>query len=138
MVSHHPEKSDGHRHCGSVYMIILVVEEEHSRWSCFNHNYCLSLKDMTWKHTAYYINSSNLDHTCLKQQLERSLKITFASPSRKGDEKKKREEKLEWRLQSLKLHTNAVIADPLSQNLPVSYYKRLQKTINFLITDLKF
>ena len=138
MVSHHPEKFDGHRHCGSVYMIILVVEEEHSGWSCFNHNYCLSLKDMTWKHTAYYINSSNLDHTCLKQQLERSLKMTFASPSRKGDEKKKREEKLEWRLQSLKLHTNAVIADPLSQNLPVSYYKRLQKTINFLITDLKF
>ena len=103
MVSHHSEKFDGHRHCGSVYMIILVVEEEHSRWSCFNHNYCLSLKDMTWKHTAYYINSSNLDHTCLKQQLERSLKMTFASPSRKGDEKKKKRRKTWMTIAKLKV-----------------------------------
>ena len=40
-----------------------------------------------WKHTAYYIINSDPDHTRWKQQLEKVLKITFASLSRKNDEK---------------------------------------------------
>ena len=36
MVSHHPAKFDGHRHCGSGDIIFLVAEEENSRYSLFN------------------------------------------------------------------------------------------------------
>ena len=36
MVSHHPAKFGGHRHCGSGDMIFLVAEEENSKCSCFN------------------------------------------------------------------------------------------------------
>ena len=39
-------------------------------------HYCLSLKEMVWKHTTY-INNSDLGHTRLKQQLEKNLKITL-------------------------------------------------------------
>ena len=52
---------------------------------------------MAWKLTAYlndsypehtaYINNSHPGHTRLKQQLEKNLKITFASPSKKGNKK---------------------------------------------------
>ena len=35
MVSHHPSKFRGHRHCGSGDML-LVAEEENSRCSRFN------------------------------------------------------------------------------------------------------
>ena len=44
---------------------------------------------MARKHTAYLIDNSYPAHTCLKQQLAKSLKIFFASPSRKKKEKKK-------------------------------------------------
>ena len=30
MLSNHPAKSGGHRHCGSRYMMFLMVEEEDS------------------------------------------------------------------------------------------------------------
>ena len=56
-------------------------------------HYCLFLKDMCRKHTAYHIFNSNPGHTCPKQQVEKYLKITFASPSKSTDEKKKRKEK---------------------------------------------
>ena len=65
MVSHHTAKLGGYRHCGSGDMF-LVAEEENSR---FRH-YCLFLKDMGWKHTAYHTR-----------------------PSKSSDEKKKRKEK---------------------------------------------
>ena len=44
---------------------------------------------MARKHTAYLIDNSYPAHTCLKQQLAKSLKIFFASRSRKKNEKKK-------------------------------------------------
>ena len=47
------------------------------------------LKDMGRKHTAYHINNSDTDHTLWKQQLDKNLKITFASPSKDVVEKKK-------------------------------------------------
>ena len=49
----------------------------------------LILKDMDWKHTAYHINYSDPGHNCSKQQLDKNLKITFASPSKNVAEKKK-------------------------------------------------
>ena len=52
------------------------------------HHYYISLKDMTWKLTAY-INNSDPGHSSLKQQLEKNLKIIFDSPSRKSIEKQK-------------------------------------------------
>ena len=47
------------------------------------------MKDMTWRYTTYHINKSNPGHTRLKQQLEKNLKITFASPFKNVVEKKK-------------------------------------------------
>ena len=52
-------------------------------------NYCLSLKDMAGKHTAYEINKSDPGHTCLKRESEKKLKITFVSLSKNRDEKEK-------------------------------------------------
>ena len=36
MVSHHPAKFGGHRHCDSGDMMFLVSKEENSSCSCFN------------------------------------------------------------------------------------------------------
>ena len=36
MLSHHPAKFVGHRHCGSGDIMFLVAEEENCRCSCFN------------------------------------------------------------------------------------------------------
>ena len=55
---------------------------------------------MGWKHTAYHIINSDPGHTRSKQQLDKTLKITFASLSRKSEEKEKKKNKLEWQLQS--------------------------------------
>ena len=46
---------------------------------------------MAWKYTVYYINNSNPDHTHLKQQLEKNLEITFATPSENHVEKGKKQ-----------------------------------------------
>ena len=102
MVSHHPAKFGDNRHCGSGD-IILVAKEENS--SSIRH-YRSFLKDMGWKHTVYHIINSDPGHTRSKQQLDKTLKITFATLSRKSDEKekkkkkKKKTNKLEWQLQS--------------------------------------
>ena len=76
-----------------------VAEEEDSRCSRFNPPLMFILKEKPLKYTTYHINKSGPCYTCLKQQLEENLKVTFASPSRKSDEKEK-EEKLERQLQS--------------------------------------
>ena len=66
--------------------MFLVAEEEDSRCSHFNP----PLLFISWlKGMAYHINNSHPDHTCLKQQLEKNLKITLASPSRKSNKKEK-------------------------------------------------
>ena len=51
-------------------------------------HYCLFLKDIGWRHTAY-INNSDPGHTLPKQQMYKNLKINFASPSKNAVEKKK-------------------------------------------------
>ena len=71
MLSHHPPKFGGDKHCGSGYMMFLMVEGQ------------------DWKHTAYHINNSDPGHVRLKYQLEKNLKIILASPSKKGDDKEK-------------------------------------------------
>ena len=52
-------------------------------------HYCLSLKDIAWKQTAYHINNSDNGHTRLKQQSKKFLKITSVSLSKNIDEKEK-------------------------------------------------
>ena len=89
MVSHHPAKFGGRNRCDSGDIMFSVAEEEDPRCSCFNRHCCLYLKDMVWKHTAYHINNSDPGHTDLKQQLEKNMKITFTSPSKKTTEKEK-------------------------------------------------
>ena len=42
---------------------------------------------MGWEHTAYHIIDSDPGHTLWKQQLDKYLKITFASPPKSTDEK---------------------------------------------------
>ena len=64
---------------------------------------------MGWKHTAYHIINSDPGHTRSKQQLDKTLKITFASLSRKSDEKEKKKKK-QTRMAIAKLfafHANA-------------------------------
>ena len=76
--------------------MFLVTEKENSRCLasirhyCSIHHYCLFLKDMGWKHTTYHIINSNPGHTRSKQQLGKTLIITFASLSRKSNEKEKK------------------------------------------------
>ena len=48
---------------------------------------------MGWKPTAYHFINSDPDHTCSKQELDKTLKITFASLARKSDEKEKKKKK---------------------------------------------
>ena len=63
---------------------------------------------MGWKYTAYHIINSNPGHMRSKQQLEKTLKITFVSLSKSTDEKekeKKEEKKKERQLQSVMRYT---------------------------------
>ena len=75
VVSYHPVNFGGHKHCGSVDLIFLVVEWQNSTYPHFHPQLLHSLKDMFWKHTAYYINNSDSGHTRLKQQFKKNLKI---------------------------------------------------------------
>ena len=60
------------------------------------------------KHTAYHIINSDLGYTHSKQQLDKYLKITFATPSKTTDEKEKEKKKITEHLQGiLMLHANA-------------------------------
>ena len=45
---------------------------------------------MGWKHTTYHIINSDPGHTRSEQQLDKTLKITFAGLSRKSDEREKK------------------------------------------------
>ena len=66
---------------------------------------------MGWKHTAYHIINSDPGHTRSKQQLDKTLEITFASLSRKSDEKEEKKKK-QTRMAIIKLftfHANAII-----------------------------
>ena len=46
MVSNHPAKFGGQRHCSGGDMMFLVVEGQDSTCPCFNCHFCLSLKRM--------------------------------------------------------------------------------------------
>ena len=58
--------------------MFLVKKEEEC--SYFSLSLLLSLKYMAWKHITYLIINSDPGHTCLKQQSEKSMKITSISP----------------------------------------------------------
>ena len=84
-----------HRHCGSGDVFscwrwkfqMLSLQSASSVQSAIT---VLFLKDMGWKHTSYHIINSGPGHTRSKQQLGKTLKMTFASLSRKSDEKEKK------------------------------------------------
>ena len=94
MVSQDAARFCDHRHCGSADMMFLVVEWQDSTCPASIHHYCLSLKDMTWKHTACHNNNSDPGHTQLKQQLEKNLKITFTVRPKMATTRKKRRQKV--------------------------------------------
>ena len=48
----------------------------------------LCLKDMNWKHKAYHVNKSDIDHTRLKQNA-RKTQTTFVSWSKNSKRNKK-------------------------------------------------
>ena len=76
---------------------------------------------MGWKHTAYHIINSDPGHTSSEQQLDKTLKITFASLSRKSDEKEKKKKKLEWQLQSFLRFTQTMKpTQKVKQNVSLS------------------
>ena len=75
-VSHHPTKFGA-----QIWCLELKKRKIPDALASIRH-YCLSLKGMAWKHTAYIIDSDS-GHTHLNQQLGKKLKITFLSPSKK-------------------------------------------------------
>ena len=116
MVSQYLAKCDNHRHCCSEDMTILVVEGQDSTCLCFNRNYCLFLKYMTWHaHTQNFRTktdsqcvqwrTADLCYTCLPKKLAEITLRTFAILSRTGSEKEKEKEKLEWKQQKFSRFT---------------------------------
>ena len=97
MVSHHPGKFGDYRHCGSGDICFWLLKRKIPDVLASIRHYCLFLKDMGWKHTTYHIINSDPGHTRSKQQLDKTLKITFASLSRncQSVQKKWREGKKE-------------------------------------------
>ena len=61
---------------------------------------------MGWKQTAYHINSDP-GHAPSKQQLDKNLKITFASPSKGNDQKEKEKKKRKAIAMRFALHADA-------------------------------
>ena len=59
--------------------------------SSINH-YCLSLKHMVCKDTAYHINNFDPGHACWRQHLVKNMKITFICPLLKHKPEGKREQ----------------------------------------------
>ena len=88
-------------------MSLVVKEQDSTSLSSIRH-YCLSLKDMAWKHLVNHINNSDPGHTLLKQQLEKNLNKTFVSLSKKGNEKEKRTNRKEI-AKCFVFHGNAII-----------------------------
>ena len=81
----------GHSYCGSECFYWLKRKIPDPLTSIYH--YCLSLKDMTWKHASYYISNTNPTHRHLNQQLEnnmKTMKTTFASPSKNNARKEKK------------------------------------------------
>ena len=69
---------------------------------------------MGWKHTTYIVNS-NPGHTRSKQQLDKTLKIAYASLSRKSDEKEKKKKNNTMAIVKLfAFHANAKMIELLS------------------------
>ena len=69
--------------------MLLAAKEENSKHSRFNPPLLFNSKGHKLKaHTTYIINSDP-GQTRSKQQLEKYLKITFASPSQSTDGKEK-------------------------------------------------
>ena len=87
--------------------MFLVAEEGNSRRSRFNPPLLFISKDMGWKYTAYHIVNSDPGHTRPKQQLDKTLKIIFASVSKSTDEKGKHTKKRKTIAKRHALHTNA-------------------------------
>ena len=105
MVSHHPAKFCGHRHCDSGDIMLLVAEEENSRCSRFNPPLLFISIGHWLKAQTYQVINSNPGHTRSKQQLNKNFKITFASPSKSTGEMEKEKEKKERQLQSVLRYT---------------------------------
>ena len=74
MVNHHLVTFGSHRYCGSRDITFLLAEEEHSGCSHFNPPLLFISKEHDLK---------------AQQQLDKSLKITFASSSKNALGKKK-------------------------------------------------
>ena len=87
-VCHHSDKSCDHKHCfsGDIFLICRVTSREHM------------FKELC----ELWMGAPDLRHTCLEEQLTEITYKTFASPSRKDDEKGKRNKRkeIEWQLQS--------------------------------------
>ena len=62
---------------------------------------------MGWKHTAYHIVNSDPGYKRSKQQLYKTLKITFASLSKSNDEKEKEKKERKAIAKRYALHANA-------------------------------
>ena len=99
-------------------------------------HYCLSVKAMAWKHTANHFNNSGPGHTRSKQQLEKNLKITFASLSKKAVEKNK-QKKIMAIAKLFALHANAKKYSSLEINMChfIVSWKRCFNSLIYLSTS---
>ena len=87
MVSYHPLELGENRHCYWEY--IFSGWRGRFQIPSFQSAIIVHLKDIVWKLTAYHINNSDPDHTHLKQQYQKNMKITSACPSKNNNEKEK-------------------------------------------------
>ena len=63
---------------------------------------------MGWNYTAHHIVNSDPGHTRSKQQLNKTLKVTFASLSKSTDKKEKEKKKRKAIAKRYALHANAM------------------------------
>ena len=86
----------------------------------------LFLKKMGSKHKAYHIINTDPGHTHSKEQLDQTLKITFASLPKSTDKKKKEKKKKRKAIaKCYMLHANAkivLLAVLLNSDLNFSFY----------------
>ena len=80
---------------------------------------------MSRKHTAYHIINTDPGQTHSKQQLNKNLKITFASPSKNTDENEKDKKKRKANGKCFVLHANAKI---YRRNQPLKVFLILTKS----------
>ena len=89
MVSNHPTKFGGHRHCRSRDIMFLDSKGENSICTHFNPPLLFISKRCGLKSHGYHVINSDHGHTRSKQQLDKNLKLVRPKAQMTKEKKKK-------------------------------------------------